>query len=427
MSQRQRKFATRRSANEIPLGWTHVDRPAHLADTDRHTWYRCPHVQYALGPQGMELRRCSCICRKDQIKDHERARKGHVFDIPQSEDPLFPTTLTENLRLRILEKVQDLVLEQVAQAVIKLHISLNKASSDNLWRFCIEMIRIGQKVAEEHVDPDQALIPFSRKVLTERVLQIGERLKLRDIEAAHELRFVNIAVDAGTVLGKSVVHALLTNPYSEEFPVILEVCDNDGFDKAKYKQLFALLLMKCLHENLTICSIITDGLRAQRSGLEELIAESEDSDVCSIIPLHCLAHVTQLVFTDTIKQSTYLRTVLAQVHELATLLRTGRVVREMGEKCPSVCQTRWLYIVDVLLWMCKREEKITAFLVASENNTTERTRFPDEWKRLLWLLLPLKRLNLAMESSGCALWELIPIVNGIVDGWKKIVHRFSDE
>ena len=137
--------------------------------------------------------------------------------------------------------------------------------------------------------------------------------------------------------------------------------------------------------------------------------------------------MTQLVFTDTIKQSTYARKILCQIHELAALLRTGRVVREMGEKCPSVCQTRWLYIVDVLLWMCQREEKITAFLVASDNNRSGRIQFPAEWKRILLLFLPLKRLNLAMESSGCALWELIPIVCGMVNGWKKVMHLFSDE
>lgn len=245
--------------------------------------------------------------------------------------------------------------------MISLQISLNKASSDELWTFCIEMIRIGQRIASEHVDLDEALIPFSRKVLTERVLQIGKRLKLRDIEAARERRFVNIAVDAGTVLGKGVIHSVLTNPYAECLPVLLEVCDNNGFDKARYKELFTLLVLKCRQEHLTICSVITDGLRCQRSALEELITESEDPYICSIVPLHCMAHVTQLVFTDTIKQSLYLRTTLTQVHELATLLRTGRVVREMGEKCPNVCQTRWLYVVDILLWMCQREDKIAAY------------------------------------------------------------------
>ena len=207
---RQRRFATRQSANEIPLGWTHVEKPGHLGDGDRHTWYRCPEVQRALGPEGMELRRCSYVSRKDQIQAHLRSKKGHIFNIPQSDDPQFPATLAEKQKLRTLEKVQDLVLEQVAQAVIKLQISLNKASSEDLWRFCIEMIQLGRRMVSEHVNPDEALVPFSRKVLRERVLRIGERLKLRDLEVARELRFVNIAIDAGTVLGKGVVHSTIT-------------------------------------------------------------------------------------------------------------------------------------------------------------------------------------------------------------------------
>ena len=74
---------------------------------------------------------------------------------------------------------------------------------------------------------------FSRTILTEKVLEIGRRLKMRDMESAHEARFVNIAVDTGTVLGKSVVRAILTNPYSDRFPILLEISDNDGFDKFK--------------------------------------------------------------------------------------------------------------------------------------------------------------------------------------------------
>ena len=111
-------------------------------------------------------------------------------------------------------------------------------------------------MAGEYVDSDEALIPFSRKDLTERWLQIGESLKLRDIEAVHEQRLVKIVGDAGTVLGKSVVRGLLTNRYSERLLVILDVCDSDGFDRAKHKQLFALLSLKCLRpEHLKICSL----------------------------------------------------------------------------------------------------------------------------------------------------------------------------
>lgn len=424
--ERRRKYSARKSGNEIPLGWTHVDPPHRVQDGDRHSWYRCPEVQFAFTTTGMELRRCSHVCRKDQIKRHVSS-KAHVFAISQRADSGFPQRAIDNQRIQTLEKLRGLVLESTAQAVIKLGISLNKATEQTLWNFCVEMIRIGQTVALERVDVDEAMISFSRSVLTDKVLEIGARLKLRDTEVARETNFVNIAVDAGTVLGKSVVHSVLTNPYSDRFPILLEIVDNDGFDKFKYEQLFAYLSLHCKQAHLTVCSIVTDGLRAQRSALEELIRESEDSYVRAIVPLHCLAHVTQLVFTDTVKYSSVMRSKIQETHELATLLRTSKVVRELGEKCPSVCPTRWLYIVDVLVWLYAREEKLTAFLLASENNETQWEQLPREWKQLLILLLPLKRLSLCMESSACALWEVIPIIEGVLNAWKKVMHLLSEE
>ena len=374
----------------------------------------------------MELRRCSHVCRKDQIKKHLEAKR-HVFNVEQAADPNFPKILTDNYKIRTLERLRQLVLEHTAQAVIKLGISLNKASQQDLWTFCAEMIRIGQSFAAERMDVNEAMVSFSRTILTEKVLEIGRRLKMRDMESAHEARFVNIAVDAGTVLGKSVVHAILTNPYSDRFPILLEISDNDGFDKFKYKQLFGILTMQCKKEQLTVCSIITDGLPAQKGALEELISDSEDEYVRSIVPIHCLAHVTQLVFVDIVKQSPYLKCVIGEIQELVRELRKPRIVRELGEKCPDLCQTRWLYIVDVLIWIYAREDKLNVFLLASDNNETQWKQLPLEWRQVMTILLPLKRLSLSMESSECALWEVIPIVESTMAAWRKVFHLLSDD
>ena len=380
----------------------------------------------AFTSHGMELRRCSHVCRKDRIKQHMEA-KDHVFDKPQEDDEDFPKREVEHQKIRTIERMRQLVLEHTARAVINLGISLNKATQCDLWNFCTEMIRIGQNLANQQLELDEAMVSFSRNILTEKVLEIGRKLKLRDTEMAREMKFVNIAVDAGTVLGKGVVHSILTNPYSEHFPILLEISDNDGYDKFKYKQLFGFLTLQCKKECLTVCSICTDGLRAQRMALEELIGETEDAYVRAIVPLHCLAHVTQLVFVDLVKQSPHIKRTMQDIHELATLLRKPRVTRELGEKCPSLCQTRWLYIVDVLMWLYARKDKITAFLLASDNNETDWEQLPREWKELLVLLMPLKRLSLCMESSDCGLWEVIPIVESVLNAWKKVLRSLSEE
>ena len=423
----KRRFTPRVSEHQVPLGWTHTKPPERFGSSDRHSWYRCPKIDLAFAGGALEMRRCSHVCRKDQIHKHPNAKFPHVFTIPQKDDPEFPAQLQDQQQIRSLEKLRGTILEHTAVFVAKMGISLNRAAKKDLIDFICAMIRIGQTMVAESVNIEEAIGHFSRRVLTEKLLALGARLKERDFETAREIRFVNVAVDAGTVLGRSVIHCLLTNPYSENFPIILEICDNDGFDKWKYKQLFGLLTSKCKHHDLIVCSIITDGLKAQRSALQELIAESENCNIGAIVSLHCLAHVTQLVFTDVMTECRHIRRLVREIENLATLLRKHRVIREIGEKCPSPCSTRWLYIVDILLWMFRRETKLNAFLLASDNNTTEMKELPAEWKRLLLILMPLKRLSLCVESSQCALWEVIPLVDAAFGAWKKVVSLLSDD
>ena len=422
----KRRFTPRVCEHKVPLGWTHTKPPERFGSSDRHSWYRCPKIDLAFAGGALEMRRCSHVCRKDQIHKHPNAKFPHVFTIPQKDDPEFPAQLQDQQQIRSLEKLRGTILEHTAVFVAKMGISLNRAAKKDLIDFICAMIRIGQTMVAESVNIEEAIGHFSRRVLTEKLLALGARLKERDFETAREIRFVNVAVDAGTVLGRSVIHCLLTNPYSENFPIILEICDNDGFDKWKYKQLFGLLTSKCKHHDLIVCSIITDGLKAQRSALQELIHESEDCNVMVIVPLHCLAHVTQLVFVKSLKDSAYLRTLVREIASLATLLRKRRVTRELGEKCPAPCSTRWLYIVDILLWMFRRQEKLDTFLLASDNNTSELSELPVQWKRLLLILMPLKRLSLCVESSQCALWEVIPLVDAAFAAWKKVLPLLSD-
>ena len=304
--------------------------------------------------------------------------------------------------------------------IVRTGISVNRASQAAMHEFIHQMIELGMSFAGKHLKLDEAITDFSRRTLTEHVLRFGAEMKERDVTFACEAHFVNLVIDAGTVLGKGVIHALLNNPYHPGLPVILELIEGGGYDKWKYKQLFSLLIYKCINRGLIICSIVTDGLRAQRAALLELIKEAEDKNIQAIYPVYCCAHLTQLVFTDTAKQCPYMKGLLTQVNSLAALLRTSVVCRELGEKCPSLCPTRWLYVVDVLLWLYKRKTKINTFLLASENNSSGFSALPDEWRRLLLILLPLKRLSLAMEASDCGLWEVIPIIERVMSMWKII-------
>lgn len=416
---RQRSFSPRKGKFEVPTGWTHAEKPAGVSKNDTHSYYRCGEIARVVCPQGMELRRCTHVCRKEYIHYHTKSDK-HVYNLEQKLDPGFPHRAVQQEQARIYERLRSAIAEKLAVLIVRTGISVNRASQAAMQEFIHQMLELGMSFAGKNLRLDDAITDFSRRTLTEHVLRFGAEMKERDVTFASEAHFVNLVVDAGTVLGRGVIHALLNNPYHPGLPVILELIEGGGYDKWKYKQLFSILIYKCINHGLIVCSIVTDGLRAQRAALLELVKEAEDKNIRAIYPVYCHAHLTQLVFTDAVKKCPYMKGLLTQVNSLAVLLRTSVVCRELGEKCPSLCPTRWLYVVDVLLWLYKRKTKINAFLLASENNSSGLNALPDDWRRLLMILLPLKRLSLAMEASDCGLWEVIPIVERVMSMWKLI-------
>ena len=75
----------------------------------------------------------------------------------------------------------------------------------------VSMIKIGRSVQAS--DVEQMVKGFSTRIISERINRFGHLFRVRDFTAAREHRYVNIAVDAETVLGVAVIDSLLTNPY----------------------------------------------------------------------------------------------------------------------------------------------------------------------------------------------------------------------
>ena len=242
---RVRRYAPRNRKWEIPLGWTHVEKPPNVGLKDTHSYYRCGEQDRVVCEGGFELRRCVFVCRKEYIDAHIRSGK-HIFTTPQGLDPGFPRKQAEQEQLHFQRQLRSLVSDKLAELVIRTGISINRASQEAMKAFIVDMINLGMRFKDKHLNVEEALGDFSRRLLTDRIMQFGSKMKERDLQTAREVRFVNVIADAGTVLGKGFIHSMLTNPYSDGFPVILDLMDNPGYDKMKYKEMFSLLILRCL-------------------------------------------------------------------------------------------------------------------------------------------------------------------------------------
>ena len=423
-------FSPRQSKTVVPTGWTHVP-PPNGHERDRHTYYRCPEIGTAL-TQGatLEWRRCTYVCRKDQIPGHPCRLHPHRYTLSQANDPDFPKAFlnkqTEKGRLQL----RDEVMNQIALLALRLGLNITQASAEPMRQFVMEMITLGAKLGPRtfQLDLEGVLSTFSPYKIRQCIVNAGAELKTKDMDKAKQVTFVNIACDSGTVLGKTVIHALLTNPYHEAFPMVLQLCENDHLTSEGYYCLFNELCEECFANDLVVCGIVIDNLKAQVSGLKHFLRIfAADPMKGSIKHVPCFAHMANLVFIHAAKRSPLLAKIVIDVAKLVKALRKTEVRKELGEKCESICPTRWLYLVDVLAWILQREEKINVFLLASDNNETTMSQLPEEWAFCFAILKPLKRFSLCVEASQCALWEVKDLVDCVIESWRKVAEKFRED
>ena len=424
------RFAPRSSKTVLPDGWTHV-RPPSGKENDKHTYYRCPELGTALTSRAtLEWRRCVYVCRKDQIPEHPSKLHPHVFTLAQEDDPGFPKTFQAKITENKQKELCEIVLNHIAMLTLKLGLTISQGAAEAMKEFVTQLILVGAKMGNRalQIDLNQVLGPISVYRLRQKISTAGLEWKSKDMAKAQEVRFVNIACDSGTVLGKTVIHALLTNPYNDSFPMVLQLIDNTNFTGDDYCLAFNILCEECFAHDLIVCGVIIDNLRAQVNGLQQFLEMfRQDPMKASILHIPCFAHMTNLVFVHAGKKSGTLSKIVKDIGGLVEVLRKPAAVRELGERCTSVCETRWLYIVDILIWMFRREEKINTFLLASDNNKTKLRKLPEEWKTCLRILSPIKWFTLRVEASQCALWEVVELVEHVMHSWQLLYQELAPD
>ena len=124
--------------------------------------------------------------------------------------------------------------------------------------------------------------------------------------------------------------------------------DDEVFDSEFYQRAFFNIWQKLKEFNIRICSITTDSLTAQIRGWEIFKETINDPFIKIIFRVPCYAHLINLVFKDAIRYSTWLANTVNSILTIVKIIRKPKAVDIIGHKCPTVSQTRWLYIVDIL-------------------------------------------------------------------------------
>ena len=190
--------------------------------------------------------------------------------------------------------------------------------------------------------------------------------------------------------------------------------------------MFQQLLKDAHSRGIIVTSIVIDNLPAQLSGARNAVTTIEEPfNATSVIP--CFCHLVNLIFVGAVSKCPELYNLINEVINLSTFIRKQSAVRHIKAKCPTIVRTRWLYIVDVLLFIFKHIGEINDYLQMHVDEEIPYDKIPIEFADLYLILLPLKILVLYFEKRSSKLHQVIPLFREGMLYFSQISDRIHTE
>jgi hypothetical protein len=292
--------------------------------------------------------------------------------------------------------------KSIAQFTARSNLSARQGGGEVLDEFVHDIARISVRLARSSPDFNAESIPrISATTLTRRIREQGEEAFRRMIEdLSGRIHYMNLLTDSGTVLGFTALHAVLTNPNYPDSILPLDTFENRNYDGDNYEAFFRSLITEIGGYGIELVAIVCDNCPAQVNGVAQALAFFPEAGIAHI---PCVNHMTNLVFTHALLDPV-ISTRIVLLNEFVSDLRTTDGLEIMGHKCPTLVQTRWVYAVDVLTFVLRYRDDVN-----SVRSALSRDPIPRTFKRLYWILLPLKLFSLAVEAKDRKLHEIIPL------------------
>ena len=167
-------------------------------------------------------------------------------------------------------------------------------------------------------------------------------------------KYTNLEMDSGTVSKLRVIHYVISLTEDSNIkPFLYNLTENVNFDHLCYSNITNLILTELFDKNIYITSIIVDNLKCQTKGLELMKSVSENPLIKAIYIVHCFCHLTSLVFVNTLNNNSHLAQLVNSIKEIVTILRKSSSKSFIGKTCPTIVQTRWLYLHEILIFIHK--------------------------------------------------------------------------
>lgn len=423
---------------EPPEGWVQVrvNRGA------RHeVLWRCPKVERDISGS---WRRCSYVCRKSQT----HLSHTHQFLIDPHDDPDLPAEQRQLNDAHNNVFMTD-VMHALAYLAGETSISASAICSKSMRDFIVELCKIVSAYKDRNPDktfePDKLLRPLNQKTLRQCILRNGRSAFIFLSKAMDSYMYVNIMIDAATVLNMRVVHSTISNPYSGCAPIPVRCTKKEGneWTTADYVTEISTIIAELVSSGCFIpVAICHDRLSAQATAVRRVLTmlEGPASELNGlIIDVPCLNHLLHNSFTATLKRKEF-QAMIDVIKSFAQMLQKREALNILQRKCPLPPATRWLYIADTLGFIVSHVAKIQEFLrlkyvqemgqeelvIESEDELESyqaATSVPVIVFDLYAALLPFKLVSLCFESEQSRLSDVIAVIRVLQKAVKYVIER----
>lgn len=306
------------------------------------------------------------------------------------------------------------LLDELCIVVGRLNLSLEAGCSDTMYNFIMKCVEYGMslKSSKDPMGLFQSQFPQpNRDAFRRRFIQLAIEINKRRMQQFNKEKcvYASLSLDEGSTLKTQYLDYVLHNTKYKLGEYVADTRVMEGGKAKDYKETIPKGLHFISSFFVNISTIVVDGNTAQLKALRELKNSSSSSEMIrKIIIVPCLCHRINNAYKFAVKHTDKLNKMVNNMRNIAKALNSSK---SEYNKCPTFVDTRWIYDLDILLYLKKNVIAINTFL---QSNDIE-YQITDEMLDLEVLLMVLKRLTVIFEDPNLPLSRAYPILESAID------------
>jgi hypothetical protein len=139
------------------------------------------------------------------------------------------------------------VLNFVAAFAGSTGLSFRKAAGDVTFKFTSNLIHLRISISSQISSKTRVAHVFDRFSafsIQRRMSRLADEKLEASMAQLEDIRFVNVAIDSGTVHSLTLIHCMISNPFLLTHPVLFDLCENLHFTTGNCASLFESIVRR---------------------------------------------------------------------------------------------------------------------------------------------------------------------------------------